>query len=193
VYARYSVAARFIPRERTLMNYILVKSDDDVDPRELCRRIEHRTGRTALSRWEFFWKTIGYFLSSTGIPVNFGVTIALGFIVGAAVTGQTLYLFTVENLKQFGALKAMGVPNARILRMILLQALMVGGIGYGLGVGASAVFFIATGNLTHLAGLHMTWVAFGGTGAAVVVIVLVTSYISARRVLMLEPAIVFRG
>jgi hypothetical protein len=39
----------------------------------------------------------------------------------------------------------------------------------------------------------MTWVAFGGTGAAVVVIVLVTSYISARRVLMLEPAIVFRG
>ena len=147
----------------------------------------------ALTRRQFFWKTVGYFLGSTGIPVNFGITIALGFIVGAAVTGQTLYLFIVESLKQFGALKAMGIPNRGILRMIVLQALLVGGIGYGLGVGLTAIFFITTGNITHLAGLHMTWVALLGTGAAVVVIVIATSIISARRVLTLEPAIVFRG
>jgi putative ABC transport system permease protein len=193
IYARYSQAARYVPRERNLMNYILVKSKDGVDQLELCRRIEERTGRMALTRWQFFWKTVGYFLSSTGIPVNFGITIALGFIVGAAVTGQTLYLFIVESLKQFGALKAMGVPNRSILGMILLQALLVGGIGYGLGVGLTAIFFITTGNITHLAGLHMTWLASLGTGAAVVVIVIATSIISARRVLTLEPAIVFRG
>jgi putative ABC transport system permease protein len=193
IYARYSSAARYVPRERSLMNYILVKPKDGVDPQELCRRVEERSGRTALTRWQFFWKTVRYFLGSTGIPVNFGITIALGFIVGAAVTGQTLYLFVLENLKQFGALKAMGVPNSGILRMILLQALLVGGIGYGLGVGLSALFFITTGNLTHLAGLHMTWAAFAGTGAAVLIIVIATSVLSARRVLVLEPAIVFRG
>ncbi len=125
--------------------------------------------------------------------MNFGITIALGFIVGAAVTGQTLYLFIVENLKQFGALKAMGIPNDGILRMILLQAFLVGGIGYGLGVGLTASFFMLTGNITHLAGLHMTWVALLGTGAAVVLIVIATSIFSARRVLTLEPGIVFRG
>jgi putative ABC transport system permease protein len=193
VYTRYSQAAGFVPRGRNLMNYVLVKARDGVDPEELCQRIEGRTGRVALTRRQFFWKTVRYFLSSTGIPVNFGITIALGFIVGAAVTGQTLYLFTVENLKQFGALKAMGVPNGGILRMILLQALFVGGTGYGLGVGLSALFFIATGNMTQLAGLHMTWVAFAGTGLAVVLIVVATSVLSARRVLVLEPAIVFRG
>ena len=147
----------------------------------------------ALTRHQFFWKTVGYFLGSTGIPVNFGITIALGFIVGAAVTGQTLYLFIVESLKQFGALKAMGVSNVRILGMILLQALLVGSIGYGLGAGLTAIFFITTGNITHLAGLHMTWLAIFGTGVAVVVIVIATSIISARRVLTLEPAVVFRG
>jgi len=47
--------------------------------------------------------------------------------------------------------------------------------------------------MTQLAGLHMTWVALLGTGAAVFVIVIATSIISARRVLTLEPAIVFRG
>jgi putative ABC transport system permease protein len=193
VYARYSEAARYVPRERNLMNYVLVKSNDKAHIQEVCHRIQEKTGRTALSRGQFFWKTVRYFLSSTGIPVNFGITIALGFIVGAAVTGQTLYLFTLENLKQFGALKAMGIPNGGILRMIILQALLIGAIGYGFGVGLCAIFFITTGNLTNLAGLHMTWVAYAGTGAAVLLIVIATSITSARRVLVLEPAIVFRG
>src|SRR5205814_1236867 len=96
---------------------------------------------------QFFWKTVNYFLGSTGIPINFGITIVLGFIVGAAVTGQTLYLFIVESLRQFGALKAMGIPNRGILWMIVLQALLVGAIGYGLGVGLTAIFFITTGNI----------------------------------------------
>ncbi len=174
------------------MNYILVKPKDGVEPAELCRRIEEHTGRMALTGHQFFWKTVGYFLASTGIPVNFGITIVLGFIVGAAITGQTLYLFVVESLAQFGALKAMGVPNGRILRMILLQSLLVGGVGFGIGAGLTAIFFITTGGITPLAGLLMTWVALLGTGAAVVVIVIATSIFSARRVLLLEPAIVFR-
>jgi putative ABC transport system permease protein len=193
-FARYSQGSRFVARARNLMNYVLVKAQDDVEHDDLCRRIEEQTGRTALTRWQFFWRTVRYFLGSTGIPVNFGITIALGFIVGAAVTGQTLYLFTVENLKQFGALKAMGIPNTGILRMILLQALFVGGIGYGLGIGLSALFFITTSSsMTQLAGLHMTWLASLGTGAAIAIIVVATSIVAARRVLVLEPAIVFRG
>jgi len=193
VYTRYSLATGFVTKGRNLMNYVLVKPKDGVDHLELCRRIEEHTGRMALTRWQFFLKTIRYFLTSTGIPVNFGITIALGFIVGAAVTGQTLYLFIVENLRQFGALKAMGIPNRGILRMILLQALLVGGVGYGLGLGMCAIFFITTGNITNLAGLHMNWTASLGTGAAVLIIVFATSIVSARRVLVLEPAVVFRG
>jgi putative ABC transport system permease protein len=194
VYVRYSQAAGYVPRERTLMNYVLVKPKEGVDHQELCRGIEERTGRLALTRWQFFWKTVRYFLGSTGIPVNFGITISLGFIVGAVVTGQTLYLFILENLKQFGALKAMGIPNRGILRMILFQALLVGGVGYGLGVGLTALFFITTSaNLTQLAGMHMNWMAFAGTGVAVLIIIIATSIASARRVLVLEPAIVFRG
>jgi putative ABC transport system permease protein len=193
VYTRYSQAAFFAPRGRNTMNYVLVKAREGIDHQELCRRIEAQTGRSARTRWQFFWKTVDYFLSSTGIPVNFGITIALGFVVGAAVTGQTLYLFIVENLKQFGALKAMGIPNSGILRMVLLQALLIGGVGYGLGLGACTIFFTVTGNQTQLAGLHMTWAALAGTGLAILVIVVATSIASARRVLVLEPAIVFRG
>ena len=147
----------------------------------------------ALTNDEFFWKTINYFLGSTGIPVNFGITIGLGFIVGAAVTGQTFYLFTIENLKQFGTLKAMGVTNSRLIGMILLQALVVGGAGYGIGIGMTALFFQLTNPITHMAGLYMTPVAFTAVGVGVFAIILLTALVSISRVLMLEPAVVFRG
>src|SRR5262249_60759549 len=120
------------------------------DVQEVCDRIHAQTGRLALTRQQFFWKTIFYFLGSTGIPVNFGITIALGFIIGVAIAGQTFYLFTVENLKQFGSLKAMGLSNLRVVGMILLQALVVGAIGYGVGMGLTAAFFESTKDITHL-------------------------------------------
>src|SRR5207244_457614 len=101
-----------------------------------------KPGLKAMTRDDFMWLTIDYYLKRTGIPINFGITVALGFVVGAAIAGQTFYLFTVENLKQFGALKAMGVSNIRLVGMSLLQAMVVGVMGYGLGVGGAALFGI---------------------------------------------------
>jgi putative ABC transport system permease protein len=194
MYTAYSQTTWYVPRERDTMSFVLAKPEPGLDPHQVCRNIEERTGRMALTQDQFFWKTIGYFLSSTGIPVNFGITIFLGFFVGVAIAGQTFYLFTVENLKQFGSLKAMGLSNGRIVGMILLQALVVGSIGYALGVGLTAIYFFATTQLlTQLAGLNMIWEVMAGTGAAVLVIVVLASLVSIRKVLVLEPAVVFRG
>ena len=77
--------------------------------------------------------------------------------------------------------------------MVLLQGLMVGTLGYCIGVGLSAIFFTATSRPTHLAGLHMYWHAMVGVGGAVLLIVLLASLLSIRRLMVLEPAIVFRG
>lgn len=193
VYARYSVSEQLIPGERNMLTFVLAEPNAGQNISEVCRRIESQTGLAAMSRDQFFWKTIDYTLSSTGIPINFGITIALGFIVGVAVAGQTFYLFTLENLRQFGSLKAMGMSNLRIVGMILLQAIVVGGIGYSIGVGLTAAFFTYTNRITHLAGMHMTLLAAGLVGGAVLVIVVLASLLSIRRVIVLEPAEVFRG
>lgn len=193
LYSRFTDVERFLPSNRNLMNYILAKPRAGLDPMEVCRSIEAQTGLMALTQDGFFWKTIVYFLGSTGIPVNFGITITLGFIVGAAVAGQTFYLFTLENLKQFGALKAMGVTNSRLIGMILLQASVVSSMGYGLGMGLTAIFFTFTNRIAPMAGIHLTPVAGSLVGAAVMVIILLTSIFSLRKVLFLEPAVVFRG
>ena len=126
--------------------------------------------------------------------MNFGITVALGFIVGAAVVGQTFYIFVIENLRQFGALKAMGVANGTILRMVLLQAIVVASIGYAIGIGLCAGFFEITSRISiNLRGFELSWQVAAGTACAILVIIVIASFASIRKVMVVDPAIVFRG
>jgi putative ABC transport system permease protein len=142
---------------------------------------------------QFRWDCIRYYIANTGIPVNFGITIAIALLVGLVVSGQTFYLFTVENLKQFGALKAIGVTNRRLMGMILLQALSVGFIGYAFGTGMAAMFFEITAQKIATRGIVLLWQNVAGVGALMFLVVIAASLLSIRRVLVLEPAAVFRG
>src|SRR4029079_15403323 len=117
-----------------------------VAPAALCDRIRAATRLEAYTRDQFSCATIVYFMKYTGIPINFGIAVVLGFLVGTAIAGQTFYNFTLDNLKHFGALKAMGAGNALLLRMILLQAVITGALGYGLGVGLAAFMGKMTAN-----------------------------------------------
>ena len=164
-------------------------------PAEVCGRIKEQTGLRALTRDDFTWTTISYYLRRTGIPMNFGITVSLGFIVGSAIAGQTFYLFTIENLKQFGTLKAMGVPNARLVGMILLQAAVVGAgrLWHRHRPGRRLWRPDEVAAKTVPPAFYMPWHVPALTALAVLVIIALSSLISIRRVLVLEPAIVFRG
>ena len=192
LYTRYSQAIRFAPPERKVLSFVLANPQPGLTAEEVGRRIEAQTGLQALSGERFLWKTIRYYMEKTGIPVNFGITVLLGFFVGTAIAGQTFYLFTVENIRQFGALKAMGTSNRTILLMVLSQALHVGLIGYGVGVGLAAAFGWWSGQTTRLS-FFMPWQVLALTAAAVFLIVLVASVLSIRKVLVVDPAIVSRG
>jgi putative ABC transport system permease protein len=199
LYTRYHQALEFVPQERKVMSAVLVGVEPGVSHREVCRRIEERTrlkdgkrGLQALTRAEFVRKTIDYFMRRTGILVNFSITVGLGFLVGCAIAGQTFYTFTLENLAQFGSLKAMGVKNVRIVGMVLLQALAVGALGYCIGVGLAAGFGQLATSGSRLA-FYMPWQVLALTAAAVAIIVTLSSLFSVYKVLVLEPAAVFRG
>jgi putative ABC transport system permease protein len=192
LFTRYSQARRFAPSERNVLSFVLARPEAGSNVEEVCARITEQTGLRAMPRDKFVWKIIGYYLATTGIPVNFGITVFLGFVVGTAVSGQTFYLFVLENTKHFGSLKAMGVSDRRILGMVLLQAAVVGSIGYGLGMGLASGFFAVTRNMQYLRGFFMPWQVMAGTAVAVAAIVFLASLLSIRRVWKLEPAIVFR-
>jgi putative ABC transport system permease protein len=191
IYTTYSRAKSYAPKERKLLSFILVKAKKGQNTTELTRRIRTATGLAAYTQAEFQELTYEYFMHNTGIPINFGISVLLGFIVGAAIAGQTFYNFTLENLRQFGVLKAMGASNLILLRMILLQAVLVGSIGYGLGVGLTALFGFAMRN-TILA-FKFPWQLLLFSGAGVSLICIFAALISILKVIRLEPAIVFKG
>jgi putative ABC transport system permease protein len=194
IYSRYSQAIQYTPRERNSLSFILAKSSPGQDAQELAKRVGEQTGLKALTWDDFFWLNVDYFINNTGIPINFGITVTLGFVVGAAIAGQTFYLFTIENLKQFGSLKAMGVTNGRLIGMILFQAASVGIMGYGIGLGMSALFFETMERSGHpdMRGMWVPWQVATLAAGAVAVIIVIASLLSLRRVLVLEPAMVFK-
>ncbi len=164
------------PKERKLLSFVLVKAKPGVSQEDLCKRITDSTKLLALTREQMKLRRFWYFMKNTGIPINFGIAVVLGFFVGTAIAGLTFYKFTLDNLRFFGALKAMGASNFTLLRMILLQSSLVGAIGYGLGVGLAAFMGYATRN-TELA-FRMPWQLLVITGSAVIIICAASAMLS---------------
>ena len=193
MYVSYNTAMEITPQLRNKMPFILVKAKAGEDITVLKKRISEQTGLQALTQDEFAWRSINYILERTGIPINFGITIVLGVIIGAAITAQTFYIFIMENLKQFAAMKAIGVTNGQLLKMVLTQAAIVGTTGYGLGIGFTALFFKVTADSPALKGFVLHWQVVAGTGGVIAVIILFSIIFSLRKVFTLDPAVVFRG
>ncbi len=192
IYTTYSSATSFAPSQRLMLSFVPVKAKPGQDLHVLCRRIEKATSLRAYTRDEFKMVTFLYYLKYTGMPINFLTAVALGFLVGVAISGQTFYNFTLDNLRYFGTLKAMGARNGMLLRMILLQALVVGAIGYGLGVGTASAWGMLISGRTQLA-FRLPWHLLVVSAVAVLVICLSSAALSIRKVMKLEPAVVFRS
>ncbi len=191
VYTTYSRAMRFAPRERKLLSFILAKVSPGYDQRDVALRIQKQAALAAFTAQEFRGITIRYFMKNTGIPINFGIAIGLGFLVGVAIVGQTFFSFIVDNMRYLGILKAMGASNRLLFHMILLQTFLVGAIGSGLGMGIACLTSIISKN-SELA-FYLPWQIPVLTVLATSVITLLTAISSLHKVLRLEPGIVFRG
>ncbi len=192
VYTTYERAIQFSPSTRKNLSFVLVEPQKGLSPKELASRIQKETGLKALAENDFFWSTIWWFFNNTGIPLSFGMTIALGFLVGVAVSGQTFYTFILENLGNIGALKAMGATNKLIYRMLITQALFVGFAGYGIGSGLTALFgFMAlrVGKPPFFLPTVVPIIVL----ISVLLICVAAAYIAIRKIQRLETSEVFRA
>ncbi len=191
VYTVYSRAITYAPPSRRMMSAVLVSAAEGVNPDALAQRIRDETGLQAMNPWDYSMRTLGYWMRETGIPINFGSAIALGFFVGVAIAGQMFYNFTLDNLRYFGAFKAMGASSRTLLGMVALQALVAGVLGLGLGLGAVSAFGLnaAGGKLAF----KMLWQIPLIAAGAVLIICIFASVVSMWKVLRLDPADVFKG
>jgi putative ABC transport system permease protein len=191
IYTTYNRAINYAPTEKRLLSFVLVKAENPNQIQELCNKINRITGLKALTRPQFAWSTVNYYLKNTGIPINFGTAVILGFVIGMAIVGQTFYNFTLDNLRYFGTFKAMGANNHMLTKMIIVQAILVGCIGWGLGLGGAAAFGLISYGTELSFRLPIQLMLFSFFSMAF--ICLISAIISIRTVTRLEPAIVFKS
>jgi putative ABC transport system permease protein len=192
VYSTYDQARQFSPKTRKMLSLVLAAPAEGITPEQAARAIEKQTQMKAYTEEEFKWSTVWWYFRNTGIPASFGTTILLGFFVGVAVSGQTFYSFVLENLRHLGALKAMGASNAMLSGMLLLQAWTAGIVGYGMGIGLTALFgllVLKKGQPPFMLPYQLPLVTF----VTILFICTLAALLGIRKICKLEPAVVFRG
>jgi putative ABC transport system permease protein len=193
IYTNYSQATFYAPMERHVLTFVLTAPKPGVSDQELARRIRDKTGLGALASWDFCKKTLVWYTQNTGATINMGMTVILGFLIGLAIAAQTFYSFTIENLRHFGALKAMGATNRQLVKMVLLQGMAVGVISYGIGTGSAELFGMTARANTVLIAFHTPPELLAAAFVFELVLVALASFMCIRSVIKLEPAIVFRS
>jgi putative ABC transport system permease protein len=151
----------------------------------------HLKGVDVFTKADFSRKTRLYWTIETGVGFSFLLTIIISFLVGILIVGQTIYNSTMEHIKEFGTLKALGASNGEIYRIIFAQALMNALLGFLISLVVtllSAKLFNAIGTvmvvntLTNLLVLGLT-----------LIMCLSATVVSMRRIRNIDPAILFRG
>lgn len=192
LYTTFDNAIRFTPVGRERITYALVKVQDGLSIEEVASDIARRTGLAALTREQMAWRTINYILRETGIGINFGITVLLGFVVGLAVTAAIFYQFTLENLRHFAVFKALGAGNRTLVLMVLSQALTVGAIGFWIGAGLTGIFSLQGRRPGAELSPYFPWQLLLVCAVGMFICICFGSLLSIRRVVTLEPGIVFK-
>lgn len=191
IFTTYDQALQFAPKQRKMLSFILAAPVEGKTPESVVADIKQQTGLGAYTEDQFASATVKWFFTNTGIPMSFATTILLGFIVGVAIAGQTFYSFILENLRHIGALKAMGASNALITKMVILQAMTVGFIGYGIGIGLTVMIgnaFLKKGMPPFSLPYEVPLLTF----FVIMFICAFAAFLGIRKIRQLEAAIVFR-
>lgn len=191
IYTTFQNALQYAPSERNLLTFILVKAMEGMDPKVVCDRIRNQTKLAAYTSEGFKKLTIRYYLLYTGIPINFGIAVILGIIIGIAISGQTFYNFAHDNRHYFATLKAMGITNQLLAKMIIVQAIMTAWLSWGIGVGITTLFGFS-GAGTELS-FKLPWWLFLGSGVAMTIITLLSALFGLYKIVRVEPGIVFQS
>ncbi len=192
LYTTYENAITFTPLGRKRISYVLVGVQQGVTVPDVQRSINALPDLLSLTPDELRLRSANFIMRETGIGINFGITVTLGVVVGLTICAAIFYQFTLENVRYFAVLKAMGLSNPRLCGMVLLQAVVVGAVGWGIGVGLAAMFSLGARKPGTELAAFFPWPLLLIALAGMLMCIGLGSFLSLRRVLLLDPAVVFK-
>jgi len=175
-----------------IVTYGMVVVDDEAGVSAVAAAIADQNPRLKVYTDEEFAKSIRKEIDESFIPV-IAILVAIGFVVGAAVVGLTIYTATIERTREFGVMKAVGGSAGFLYRIVLSQSAMLTAVGFLAGyLGSLAVADLAARAVPEFA-TDFQVRDIAAAGAAALLMAVIASLVPARRVNSIDPAIVFRA
>ena len=192
VFTSFKNALNYARFKEDQTGFILVKATPGADVRqikaELLRRV---TDVDIYTTAEFLAKTRNYWLFDTGAGITTLIGAFLGLVVGVVVVAQTIYAATVDHIREFGTLKAMGASNGHIYRVIMNQAVLSAVMGYSVAIVIS--WAIARSSESGNAAILLPSELAVGMFVVAVLMCAGASILSIRKATTIDPAMVFKG
>jgi putative ABC transport system permease protein len=139
-----------------------------------------------------FAQAIRQEIDNSFLPI-IAIILAIGFTVGGAVVGLTLYTATVEHARDFAVMKAVGASEVFLYRIVAAQSSLLTLAGFALGIaGALVVQRLAVAAVPDFATqIRVTDVL--GVLAVTVAMSFAASLLPVRRISGIDPAMVFKA
>ncbi len=192
LFTSYKTAQTLNPWMAGQTVFLVVKTTAGADVKKVANRLRQVMDlEDVYTSAEFSWVTRKYWTLNTGMGVGFGFTIIMGLIVGAVIVSQTIYSATIEHLREFGTLKALGAENRTVYGIILKQALLSGIMGYCIGLVINYVvvyLYRGTGQI-----IVQPWQLFTGDLLVTLITCVAASLISVHKAMQVDPMEVFRA
>ena len=175
-----------------IVTYGMVVVAPEADVPVVAAAIAEQNPRLKVYTADEFATSIRKEIDETFIPV-IALLVAIGFVVGAAVVGLTIYTATIERTREFGVMKAVGASPGFLYRIVLSQSAILTAAGFLVGLlGAVAVADLAARAVPEFA-TDFQPRDIAAVGAAALLMAVVASLVPARRVNSIDPAMVFRA
>jgi putative ABC transport system permease protein len=191
VFTNLSAARAYIGVGPDQFTFVLVRAAPGVDRAQLAARLARIPHADVFDRQAFSQRVRGYWSQRTGVGAGFFTTAALGVVVGLVVVGQILYSGTLEHLREYGTLKAIGAANGAVAALILMQALVSAAVGMAAGTALAYAAGVGLRSANLRAVISPGLVA--ATALLTVAMCSAAALLSILKVFRLDPASVFKA
>jgi len=190
-FAEYDYARVLMGTPSDETSFVLLGVAPGANADSVARALQARVpADLVLSSKEFRGRVLRYLLVSTGIGATTGTSTAFGLLIGLIIVSLSMFSAVIDNIREFGTLKAIGCRNRDLALMLLVQSSVYALMGSMIGL--RMVSLMATGMHSPKLALILPWQAYAGTPLVMMVLCGLASLLALVRIRNIEPAMVFR-
>jgi putative ABC transport system permease protein len=191
LFCSVATAQKLLRRPEDQTTFLLAKCRNPEDAQTVVQRLRaHPKKIEAWTQGEFSLHSRLHWLTKTKAGIALGLAAALGLLVGAVVTSQTLYAATAASLREYAVLRAMGIPRWRMAAMVLAQSFWIGLAGVALAL--PIVYGLAYLGNEAGAKVLLPWQLLSGAVAVTMTMAMLSGLAALRSLRLIEPVSLLR-